>query len=90
MPTNEIGRKFFFIGTLLACALVGTSPAWGQLHNRYPVAKLVEARKASEANIGPTAVIRGTIRSSDGTALYGILVKARGAGRTITTYVYTD
>src|ERR1017187_5141740 len=89
MRSNKNGRMVF-VWPLLACLLMGTAPAWGQLYNTYPIGKLVEARKAAEAKIGPTAVIRGTVQSSDGTGLYGILVKAKGEGKTITTYVYTD
>src|ERR1035437_2755142 len=89
MRSNKNGRMVF-VWPLLACLLMGTAPAWGQLYNTYPAGKLVEARKAAEAKTGPTAVIRGTVQSSDGAGLYGILVKAKGEGKTITTYVYTD
>jgi virginiamycin B lyase len=53
------------------------------------VASLSQATVAA-ADGNSDAVIRGTVRSSDGAALYGIFVRARGVGKTSTTYVYTD
>ena len=75
MQSNKTGRKVI-VGPLLACVLMGT-------------ADFLHARMAAEVEKG-TAVIRGTVRSSEGEPLYGILVKARGEGRNYATSVFTD
>jgi hypothetical protein len=75
MQSNKNGRKVS-LGPLLACVLMA-------------VAFLPQATMAAEDG-KREAVIRGTVRSSDGTALYGIFVRARGVGKSSTTYVYTD
>ena len=75
MRSNKNRRKVS-LWSLLACVLM-----W--------VAFLPQSTMAAEDGKSE-AVIRGTVRSSDGTALYGIFVRARGVGKSSTTYVYTD
>ena len=74
MQSNKMGRKGI-VWPMLACVLMG-------------IAYFLQARMAAEEGKS-TAVIRGTVRSPDGTPLYGILVKARGEGKNYTTYVFT-
>ena len=45
---------------------------------------------SAEEGGAAAAVIRGTVRSPDGTALYGISVSAKRADKINTTYVFTD
>ena len=78
MQNNTMGRKV--IGwAVLACVLIGT-------------ASTLQARQAKMAAEGGNipAVIRGTVRSPEGTPLYGILVKGKGVGKNHSTYVFTD
>ena len=75
MQRNKNGRKVI-VWPLLACILMGT-------------ACLLQARLGAQ-NRQSTAVIRGTVRSEDGTPLYGIFVRTTGVVKNATTYVYTD
>ena len=75
MQVNRMaGRAIVF--PVLACVLFGTAYA-------------LQTRMGAEA-VRSQAIIRGTVRSSDdGTPLYGILVRARGVGKNVSTYVFT-
>lgn len=75
MRSDKMGRKGMG-WVVLACALLGT-------------AYVLQTGMAAQDGKG-AAVIRGTVRSSDGTSLHGILVSAREAGKNSATYVFTD
>lgn len=75
MQSNKMGGKVI-VWPVLACLLVGT-------------VNFLQAKMASGEG-KPLAVIRGTVRSTVGNSLYGILVKARGEGKNYATSVFTD
>ena len=75
MRSSEKKRKII-VWSLLASVLIG--------------AECVGQTETVAEENNATAVIQGSVRSPDGTALYGILVSAKGAGRIDTTYVFTD
>jgi streptogramin lyase len=77
MQSNKNGRMVV-VWTLLAWVLLGA-------------AYFLPARRMAAQGGKSDAVIRGTVWSTDGkTPLYGISVKARGDGKSFTTYVFTD
>jgi streptogramin lyase len=71
-------RKLAVFGkNAIACLLLNSISA-GTLY----------ARQIAQAG-NKIAVIRGTVQSSNGASLYGILVRAKPAGKNFSTYVYT-
>jgi len=75
MRGNKLGRKVVIL--LLGCGVTGT-------------ACLLPLGMAAQERASSGGVIRGTVRSTEGNPLYGILVKARGEGKNNATSVVTD
>ena len=76
MQSKNNGKRKLIVWSLFACLLMGTT-------------YLLHARTPADVGTG-TAVIRGTVRSEEGTPLYGIFVRTTGVMKNATTYVYTD
>ena len=76
MQSNKIGSNVVVLA-VLACALSGMT-------------YFLPVRMAAQVKPTSGAEIRGTVRSTEGNPLYGILVKARGEGKNYATSVVTD
>jgi streptogramin lyase len=93
MGTNKFRRA----APVLVCSFALGTIAWGHVSTRTVSATLNDGpgttlprAKASFRDQDSELLLQGTIRAGNGSALEGVTVSARAAGKTFTTSVFTD